>query len=135
MLPPVLVREKAMFGTGFFPADEDGIYQVNPGEDNLYLVGTSEVPVTSYHGGETLDLSSPVMYAGLSPCFRREAGSAGKDTRGILRGHQFDKVEMVVFCKPEDSQNMHNFMVETEEEIWQGLGIPYQKMNVCSGDL
>jgi seryl-tRNA synthetase len=75
------------------------------------------------------------MYAGLSPCFRREAGSAGKDTRGILRGHQFDKVEMVTFCKPEESQKMHDFMVGIEEDIWQGLGIPYQKMNVCSGDL
>ncbi len=135
MLPPVLVREQAMFGTGFFPADEDGVYHVNPGEDDLYLVGTSEVPVTSYHGGQTLDLETPKMYAGISPCFRREAGSAGKDTRGILRGHQFDKVEMVVFCKPEESQKVHNFMVETEEAIWQGLWIPYQKMNVCSGDL
>ncbi|MCP4523053.1 MAG: serine--tRNA ligase [Candidatus Gracilibacteria bacterium] len=135
MLPPVLVREKAMFGTGFFPVDEDGIYQVNPGEDNLYLVGTSEVPVTSFHGGETLNLDKPKMYAGISPCFRREAGSAGKDTRGILRGHQFDKVEMVVFCKPEESQKMHDFMVGIEEDIWKSLGIPYQKMNVCSGDL
>lgn len=135
MLPPVLVREQAMFGTWFFPADEDGVYNVNPWEDDLYLVGTSEVPVTSYHGGETLDLSTPKMYAGLSPCFRREAWSAWKDTRGILRGHQFDKVEMVVFCKPEESQKMHDFMVNIEEDIWQGLGIPYQKMNVCSGDL
>lgn len=135
MLPPVLVREKAMFGTGFFPVDEDGIYQVNPGEDDLFLVGTSEVPVTSYHGGQTLDLEKPIMYAGISPCFRREAGSAGKDTRGILRGHQFDKVEMVTFCKPEDSQKMHDFMVGIEEDIWQSLGIPYQKMNVCSWDL
>lgn len=135
MLPPVLVREKAMFGTGFFPVDEDGIYQVNPGEDDLYLVGTSEVPVTSYHGGQTLDLEKPIMYAGISPCFRREAGSAGKDTRGILRGHQFDKVEMVTFCKPEDSQKMHDFMVGIEEDIWKSLGIPYQKMNVCSWDL
>lgn len=135
MLPPVLVREKAMFGTGFFPVDEDGIYQVNPGEDDLYLVGTSEVPVTSYHWGQTLDLEKPIMYAGISPCFRREAGSAGKDTRGILRGHQFDKVEMVTFCKPEDSQKMHDFMVGIEEDIWQSLGIPYQKMNVCSWDL
>ncbi len=135
MLPPVLVREKAMFGTGFFPVDEDGIYQVNPGEDDLYLVGTSEVPVTSYHSGQTLDLENPIMYAGISPCFRREAGSAGKDTRGILRGHQFDKVEMVTFCRPEDSQKMHDFMVEIEEDIWKSLGIPFQKMNVCSGDL
>lgn len=135
MLPPVLVREKAMFGTGFFPVDEDGIYQVNPGEDDLYLVWTSEVPVTSYHSGQTLDLENPIMYAWISPCFRREAGSAWKDTRGILRWHQFDKVEMVTFCRPEDSQKMHDFMVETEENIWQELWIPYQKMNVCSGDL
>lgn len=135
ILPPVLVREKAMFGTGFFPADEDWIYQVNPGEDDLYLVGTAEVPVTSYHGGEVLDLQEPILYAGYSSCFRREAGSAGKDTRGILRGHQFDKVEMVAFCQADESQKVHDFMVGVEEEIWQGLGIPYQKMNVCSGDL
>jgi seryl-tRNA synthetase len=135
MLPPVMVRDKAMFGTGFFPADEDGIYQVNPGEDDLYLVGTSEVPVTSYHGGETLDLEKPIMYAGISPCFRREAGSTGKDTRGILRWHQFDKVEMVVFCKQDESQKMHDFMVELEEKIWQCLDIPYNKLNVCSWDL
>ncbi|PID83942.1 serine--tRNA ligase [Candidatus Gracilibacteria bacterium] len=135
ILPPVLVREKAMFGTGFFPADEDGIYAVNPGEDNLYLVGTSEVPVTSYHSGETLDLEKPKMYVAYSPCFRREAGSAGKDTRGILRGHQFDKVEMVVFSQPEESKKMHDFMVSVEEEIWQDLQIPYQKINIASGDL
>lgn len=135
MLPPVMVRGKAMFGTGFFPADEDWVYHVNPDEDDLYLVGTSEVPVTSYHGGETLDLEKPIMYAGISPCFRREAWSAGKDTRGILRGHQFDKVEMVVFCKWEESQKMHDFMVQLEEKIWQGLEIPYNKLNVCSGDL
>lgn len=135
MLPPVLVREQAMFGTWFFPADEDGVYSVNPWEDNLYLVWTSEVPVTSYHMGETLDLSQPKMYAWMSSCFRREAGSAGKDTRGILRGHQFDKVEMVVFCKQDESQKMHDFMVAIEEDIWNGLGIPFQKMNVCSWDL
>ncbi|MCH2188377.1 serine--tRNA ligase [Candidatus Gracilibacteria bacterium] len=135
ILPPVLVKEKAMFGTGFFPAGEDGLYRVNPEEDDLHLVGTSEVPVTSYHGGETLDLETPKMYAAYSSCFRREAGSAGKDTRGILRGHQFDKVEMVVFCKADESQKMHDMMIGIEEEIWQGLGIPYQKVNVCSGDL
>ncbi|MDD3645817.1 MAG: serine--tRNA ligase [Candidatus Gracilibacteria bacterium] len=135
ILPPVLVREKAMFGTGFFPAGEDGIYSVNPGEDDLYLVGTSEVPVTSYHTGETLDLEKPKMYVAYSSCFRREAGSAGKDMRGILRGHQFDKIEMVVFCKQDESKKMHDFMIGLEEEIWQGLGIPYQKVNICSGDL
>ncbi|MCT4617604.1 MAG: serine--tRNA ligase [Candidatus Gracilibacteria bacterium] len=135
VLPPVLVREKAMFGTGFFPADEDGIYSVNPGEDDLYLVGTAEVPVTSYHTEEVVNVDEPIKYVGYSPCFRREAGAAGKDTRGILRGHQFDKVEMVTFCKPEDSQKMHDEMVAIEEEIRQALNIPYQKMNVCTGDL
>ncbi len=136
ILPPVLVREKAMYGTGFLPAWEDGTYRVNPLDDDLYLVGTSEVPVTSYHAGEVLDLENgPKMYVAYSSCFRKEAGSAGKDMRGILRGHQFDKVEMVVFCKPEDSKKMHDMMIGIEEEIWQGLGIPYQKVNVCSGDL
>lgn len=135
ILPPVLAREKAMFGTWYFPADEDGIYQVNPWEDDLFLVGTSEVPVTSYHSGETLDLENPIMYAWYSTCFRREAWSAWKDTRWILRWHQFDKVEMVCFCKADESQKMHDFMVWVEEEIRQELAIPYNKMNVCSGDL
>jgi len=99
ILPPVLVREKAMFGTGFFPAGEDGLYRVNPEEDDLHLVGTSEVPVTSYHGWETLDLEEAKMYVAYSSCFRREAGSAWKDMRWILRWHQFDKIEMVSFCK------------------------------------
>ena len=135
ILPPVLVREKAMFGTWFFPAGEDGLYRVNPDEDDLHLVGTSEVPVTSYHGGEIMDLEKPQMYVAYSPCFRREAGSAWKDMRGILRGHQFDKVEMICFCKAEESQALHDFMVSVEEDIWQGLKIPYQKLNVCSWDL
>jgi len=135
ILPPVLVREQAMFGTWFFPAWEDGIYSVNPGEDDLYLVGTSEVPVTSYHTNEVLDLEEPKMYVAYSPCFRREAGSAWKDTRGILRWHQFDKVEMVVFCKNNESKAMHDFMVAVEEEVRQELGIPYNKMNICSWDL
>lgn len=124
-----------MYGTGFFPADRSQIYQVNPGEDELYLIGTSEVSVTSYHAGEIIDVSSPRKYVGYSPCFRREAGTYGKDMKGILRGHQFEKVEMVVFCKPEESQKMHDEMVAIEEEIWSSLGIPYQKLNVCSGDL
>lgn len=135
ILPPVLVKEPAMFGTWFFPAWEDGIYSVNPWEDDLYLVGTSEVPVTSYHSNEILDLGNPKMYVAYSPCFRREAWSAWKDTRWILRWHQFDKVEMVVFCKWDESQKMHNFMVWVEEEVWQELNIPYNKMNVCSWDL
>jgi len=135
ILPPVLVREKAMFGTGFFPAGEDGLYRVNPEEDDLHLVGTSEVPVTSYHGWETLDLEEAKMYVAYSSCFRREAGSAWKDMRWILRWHQFDKIEMVSFCKWEDSQKLHDFMIWVEEEIWEWLNIPFQKVNVCSWDL
>ncbi len=136
ILPPVLVREPAMFGTWFLPAGEDGVYRVNENDDDLYLVGTAEVPVTSYHAGEIIeDLSTPIKYVWYSECFRKEAGSAGKDMRGILRGHQFQKVEMVCFCKQEDSQKLHDEMVAVEEEIWQGLKIPYQKLNVCSGDL
>lgn len=136
ILPPVLVREPAMFGTWFLPAGEDGVYRVNENDDDLYLVGTAEVPVTSYHAGQILEnLDAPIKYVGYSECFRKEAGSAGKDMRGILRGHQFQKVEMVCFCKQEDSQKLHNEMVAAEEEIWQELKIPYQKLNVCSGDL
>lgn len=135
ILPPVLVREKAMFWTWFFPAWDDWIYAVNPWEDDLYLVWTSEVPVTSYHSWETLDLTEPKKYVAFSACFRREAWSAWKDMRWILRGHQFDKVEMVVFCKPEDSRKMHDFMVSIEQEVWEELWIPYQKVNIASGDL
>jgi seryl-tRNA synthetase len=135
VIPPFLVREPAMYGTGFFPADRSQIYSVNPGEDNLFLIGTSEVSLTSYHVKETVDVEAPIKYVGYSPCFRREAGTYGKDMKGILRGHQFDKIEMVCFCKPEDSQKLHNEMVAVEEEIWQSLGIPYQKLNICSGDL
>ncbi len=135
ILPPLMTKQKAMFGTGFYPADEDWLYQVNPDLDDLYLIWTAEVPVTSYHSEEILDLENPKKYVWYSSCFRREAWSAGKDTKWILRGHQFDKVEMVVFCKQEDSQKMHNEMVAIEEEIRQGLKIPYQKVNICSGDL
>lgn len=135
MIPPYMVKESALFGTGFLPAGEDGVYAVNPWDDDLFLIGTSEIPLTSYHMNEVLDLEKPKMYIGYSPCFRREAGSYGKDTKGILRGHQFEKVEMVTFCKPEDSQSMHDMMTAAEESIWQSLKIPYQKVNVCSGDL
>lgn len=135
ILPPVMVKEQAMFWTWFFPVDENGIYKINPGEDDLYLVWTSEVPVTSYHAWETLELDRAKLYCAFSSCFRREAWSAWKDMKWILRWHQFDKVEMVVFCKPEESKKMHDFMVAIEEEVWQDLKIPYRKMNVCSGDL
>lgn len=135
MIPPYMVKEASLFGTGFLPAGEDGVYAVNPWEDDLFLIGTSEIPLTSYHINETIDVEKPKLYVGYSPCFRREAGSYGKDTKWILRWHQFEKIEMVVFCKPEDSQKMHDHMVSIEEEIWQSLKIPYQKVNVCSGDL
>lgn len=135
VIPPYAVKETALFGTGFLPAGEDGVYAVNPGDDDLFLIGTSEIPLTSYHMNEVIDVETPKLYAGYSPCFRREAGSYGKDMKGILRGHQFEKVEMVVFCKPEDSQKMHDMMVACEEEIWQSLKIPYQKINIASGDL
>lgn len=135
MIPPYMVKEASLFGTGFLPAGEDGVYAVNPGEDDLYLIGTSEIPLTSYHMKENIDVSEAKRYVGYSPCFRREAGSYGKDTKGILRWHQFEKIEMVVFCKPEESQKIHNEMVAIEEEVWQSLKIPYQKVNVCSGDL
>jgi len=136
ILPPVLVRESAMFWTGFLPAGEDWVYRVNENEDDLYLVWTAEVPVTSYHAGEIIEnLDSPIKYAWYSSCFRKEAWSAWKDMRWILRWHQFDKIEMVCFCKSEDSQKLHNEMVAIEEEIWQWLGIPYQKLNICSWDL
>ena len=135
ILPPVLVKEKAMFGTGFFPAWEDGLYRVNQEEDDLHLVWTSEVPVTSYHCDEVMDLEKPRLYVAYSSCFRREAWSAWKDTRWILRWHQFDKIEMVVFCKNNESKKMHDFMIDIEEEVWQWLWIPYQKVNICSWDL
>lgn len=136
ILPPVLVRYDAMFGTGYLPAWEDGTYRINPDDDDLYLVWTAEVPVTSYHSGEIIeDLSTPIKYTWYSSCFRKEWWSAWKDMRWILRWHQFDKVEMVCFCKQEDSQRVHNEMVAIEEEIRQDLWIPFQKVNICSWDL
>jgi len=136
VLPPVLVKEQAMFWTWFLPAWEDWVYRVNPGEDDLYLVWTAEVPLTSYHAWEIIEnLDTPIKYVWYSSCFRKEAWSAWKDMKWIFRWHQFDKVEMVCFCKPEDSRKLHDEMVELEEEIWQELKIPYQKVNICSWDL
>ena len=134
-IPPVLVREKSLFGTWFLPVWEDGLYAVNPWEDDLYLIWTSEISLTSYHIWEILDLEKPLRYIWYSLCFRKEAWSYGKDTKWILRWHQFEKVEMVCFCKPEDSFKIHNEMVELEESIWQSMKLPYQKVNLCSGDL
>jgi seryl-tRNA synthetase len=133
-LPPVLVREEAMYGTGFFPTEEVNIYAVE--RDELFLVGTSEVPLAAMHGGEILDSDDlPLRYAGYSTCFRREAGAAGKDTRGMFRVHQFDKVEMFVFTRPEWSREEHERLLEIEEELVQELELPYRVVNVAAGDL
>ena len=133
-IPPVLVREEAMYGTGFLPDTEQQIYRL--AEDDLYLVGTSEVPLAALHAGEILEEEElPRRYAGFSPCFRREAGAAGKDTRGIFRVHQFDKVEMFAFVSPEDSGDEHERLLAIEEELVQALGLPYRVMNVAAGDL
>ncbi|MFH1218336.1 MAG: serine--tRNA ligase [Candidatus Peregrinibacteria bacterium] len=136
IIPPVLVKEEAMFATGFFPADRNEIYHVNPAEDDLYLVGTAEVPLNMLHATEIIpEKDLPLHYCGFSTCFRREAGSYGKDTAGIIRVHQFDKVEMFIFCKPEESEKKHEFILETEEEIMKELGFHYQVVNICGGDL
>jgi seryl-tRNA synthetase len=132
VLPPVLVREEAMYGTGFFPTDRGNIYAVE--SDNLYLTGTSEVALAGLHMGEILD-ELPLHYAGYSTNFRREAGAAGKDTRGMFRVHQFNKVEMFTFCEPSASADEHERILALEEEILQGLGIPYRVVNVAAGDL
>jgi seryl-tRNA synthetase len=134
MVPPVMVRREAMFGTGFLPTDEQQIFRV--ADDDLYLAGTSEVPLVSYHGDEILDPGSlPRRYVGFSTCFRREAGSYGKDTRGIFRVHQFDKVEMVSFVLPEASPEEHELLLAREEEILSALEIPYRVVNIAAGDL
>ncbi len=134
VLTPVLVREEAMYGTGFFPTDEVNIYGIE--RDELYLVGTSEVSLAAMHMNEILDDEElPRLYAGYSSCFRREAGAAGKDTRGMFRVHQFDKVEMFVFCRPEESADMHEQLLAYEEELTAALEIPYRVVNVAAGDL
>ncbi len=134
VIPPVLVRERALYGTGFLPDTEQQIYTLD--QDELYLVGTSEVALASLHDGEVIDAERlPLRYAGFSPCFRREAGAAGKDTRGIFRVHQFDKVEMFSFVSPEDSPAEHERILAIEEEILGELGIPYRVVNIAVDDL
>jgi seryl-tRNA synthetase len=134
VVPPVLVREEALFGTGFLPDTEQQIYRVP--DDDLFLVGTSEVPLASLHAGEILPPGSlPGRYAGFSSCFRREAGAAGKDTQGIFRVHQFDKVEMFEFVEPEESPAEHERLLAIEEEILQALEIPYRVVNIAVDDL
>lgn len=132
IIPPVLVREEAMFGTGFFPTDEHEIYKT--ANDDLFLVGTSEVPLASMHSGETL-IDLPLRYAAFSSCFRREAGTYGKDTKGIIRLHQFEKVEMFIFCEPSESDDLHLELLSVEEEIFQALEIPYRVVEIAAGEL
>ena len=134
VLPPVLVREEAMYGTGFLPTDEANLYKVEP--DGLYLTGTSEVALAGLHLGEILEASElPLRYAGYSTCFRREAGAAGRDTRGIFRVHQFDKVEMFIYTFPELSEETHEEILSIEERIVGGLGLAYRVVNTAAGDL
>ena len=133
-VPPVLVRENALYGTGFFPDDAEQVYEIP--NDELFLVGTSEVPLAALHSNEIVDIDNlPVRYAGFSTCFRRGAGTYGKDTSGIFRVHQFDKVEMFSFCNPENSLDEHEFILSVEEELLQELEIPYRVVDVCAGDL
>jgi seryl-tRNA synthetase len=134
VVPPVLVREEAMYGTGFLPTDAANIYVTR--EDDLYLVGTSEVPLAAYHMGEIVEEADlPIRYAGFSTCFRREAGSYGKDLGGMFRVHQFDKVEMFSFTRPEASREEHEFLLSLEEEILANLEVPYRVVNIAVGDL
>jgi seryl-tRNA synthetase len=134
VLPPVLVREEAMVGTGFFPTERSNIYALEA--DDLYLTGTSEVALAGLHMGEILEAGDlPLRYCGFSTCFRREAGAAGKDTRGMFRVHQFNKVEMFVFTAPDESHPEHERMVALEEELLQAIGLPYRAVDVAAGDL
>ncbi len=132
MLPPVLVREDAMYGTGFFPTERSNIYALEA--DELYLTGTSEVALAGLHMGEILE-ELPLRYSAFSTNFRREAGAAGKDTRGMFRVHQFNKVELFVFCDRAESSDAHERLLAIEEEILQALGLPYRVVNVAAGDL
>jgi seryl-tRNA synthetase len=134
VVPPVLVRDEALYGTGFLPDTEQQIYRL--ADDALYLTGTSEVALASLHAGEIIDGERlPLRYAGFSPCFRREAGAAGRDTRGLFRVHQFDKVEMFSFVEPEDAADEHERLLANEEEILTALEIPYRVVNIAVGDL
>ena len=134
MIPPVLVKPESMEGTGFLGEHADEVYRL--AADELYLVGTSEVPLAAYHASEILDLTAgPTRYVGWSSCFRREAGSYGKDTRGILRVHQFEKVEMFSYCRPEDAADEHQRLLGFEEEMLGAMEIPYRVIDVAAGDL
>jgi seryl-tRNA synthetase len=134
VLPPVLASERSMYGTGFLPTEESNLYHLE--KDDLYLTGTSEVALAGIHAEERLEEEQlPALYAGFTTNFRREAGAAGKDTKGMFRVHQFDKVEMYVYCTPEQSGEFHERLLAYEEEIVQALGLPYRVMNISVGDL
>jgi seryl-tRNA synthetase len=134
VIPPVLVRQEVMAGTGFLGAHSEEVYRVEA--DDLYLVGTSEVPLAGFHSDEILDLSDgPLRYAGWSSCFRREAGSHGKDTRGIIRVHQFDKVEGFVYCKPDEAEAEHQRLLAWEREMLAKIDVPYRVIDIAAGDL
>ncbi|MDT7591926.1 MAG: seryl-tRNA synthetase [Pseudonocardiales bacterium] len=134
MIPPVLVKPEIMEGTGFLGAHAAEVYRLR--DDDLYLVGTSEVPLAGYHAGEILDLSAgPKRYAGWSTCFRREAGSYGKDTRGIIRVHQFDKIEMFSYCPPDDAEAEHQRLLGWEREMLAAVDVPYRVIDTAAGDL
>lgn len=136
VIPPMMVKEHAMTATGFFPTERSNIYHVNPEENDLYLVGTSEVPLCMLHANEILDEEKlPIRYCGYSSCFRREAGTYGKDMQGIIRVHQFEKIEMFSFCHPDKAEEEHEMILGIEEEIMQDLGLHYQVVNICGGDL
>ena len=134
VIPPVLVNPSAMEGTGFLGQAAENVYHIE--KDDVYLVGTSEVPLAAYHMDETLDAAKlPIRYTGYSPCFRREAGTYGKDTRGIIRVHQFEKVEMFVFTTPEDAKEEHKRLLQWEKDFLNAMGIPYRVLDIASGDL
>jgi seryl-tRNA synthetase len=134
MLTPALVKPRAMEGTGFLGQAAENVFRLE--EDDFYLVGTSEVPLAGYHMDEIIDADRlPLRYAGFSPCFRREAGTYGKDTRGIIRVHQFDKVEMFVFTSPEEAEAEHQRLLEWEKQFLDKLGLAYRVIDVASGDL
>ncbi|MBI2049936.1 MAG: serine--tRNA ligase [Candidatus Staskawiczbacteria bacterium] len=135
VLPPVMLKEEMAMGTGYFEAADKNEAYFFP-QDELFLTGTSEQSLIAMHSDEILEEKSlPLRYAAFSTCFRREAGSYGKDTRGILRVHQFDKIEMVIFSKPEDSEKEHKLLLSIEEKMMKKLGLPYQVVNICTGDL
>jgi len=134
VLPPVLVREEALIGTGAFPSDEANVYELPA--DGLYLAGTAEIPVASLHAGEILALEElPLRYVAFSPCFRREAGAAGRDTRGMIRVHQFNKVEQFSLTRPEDSWEEHELLLANTEELVRDLGLPYRIVVLPAGDM